>query len=222
MDDLLLPTDTVLHHDIEVKRSRFLAEISRVSSPEEARSKINARKNEMPDARHHCTAFAVGTADSAPVLHSSDDGEPSGTAGRPMLDVLRGIPLLDVVAIVTRYFGGTLLGTGGLVRAYSDAVKECLESVRLMERQIVPVWQALLPHADGGRYLAELASAGFNAEPEYLPQGVCVRIATADDATLSELLARLSSGTVSCTLTGTTAVETAWGQVVNGNAVSKG
>lgn len=219
MADLFLPAGTVLHYEIEVKRSRFLTEVTRVSTPEEARLAIDYRKDEMPDARHHCTAFAVSVLDSSPVLHSSDDGEPSGTAGRPMLEVLRGVPLLDVVAVVTRYFGGTLLGTGGLVRAYSDAVKECLEGVQLLERHIVPVWETLLPHADGGRYLAELVGAGFAAEPKYEADGVRARLATARGAELADLLARLSSGAARVEQVGRSTVETPWGTVRGGNAV---
>lgn len=219
--DLFLPAETVLHHEIEVKRSRFLAEISRVSTPKEARLAIDCRKDEMPDARHHCTAFAVSVLDSSPLLHSSDDGEPSGTAGRPMLEVLRGVPLLDTVAIVTRYFGGTLLGTGGLVRAYSDAVKECLEGALLLERHIVPVWETVLPHADGGRYLSELAGSGFTAEPEYEAEGVRARISTARGAELADLLARLSSGKASVEQIGRATIETPWGTITGGNAVRR-
>lgn len=219
VDDLLLPAGTVLHHETEVKRSRFLTEMARVSSPEEARRQIDARKSAMPDARHHCTAFTVAIPDSSPVLHSSDDGEPSGTAGRPMLEVLRGIPLLDTVAIVTRYFGGTLLGTGGLVRAYSDAVKECLEGAPLVERRVFPVWETLLPHADGGRYLSELDLAGLAATPEYLAEGVRARIVTPLADELAKLLARLSSGKLSVSRVGSAAVETPWGFVRGGSAV---
>ncbi len=219
VDDLLLPAGTVLQREIEVKRSRFLTKIVRVHSPQEARLQITSRREKMPDARHHCTAFAVAVPGSSPILHSSDDGEPSGTAGRPILEVVRGIPLIDVVAIVTRYFGGTLLGTGGLVRAYSDAVKECLEGATLLERHVVPVWETLLPHADGGRYLSELASAGFLAEPEYLAEGVRARIATAAGEGLAELLARLSSGALRISQTGNRTVETHWGTIGGGNAM---
>lgn len=220
--DLFLPTGTVLHHGIEVKRSRFLTKVMRVSTPEEARLAIDCRKNEMPDARHHCVAFAISVLDSSPVLHSSDDGEPSGTAGRPMLEVLRGVPLLDVVAVVTRYFGGTLLGTGGLVRAYSDAVKECLEGAQLLERHIVPVWETVLPHADGGRYLAELVGAGFTVEPEYKAEGVRARIATAQGVELADLLARLSSGTAEVEQVGVSTIETTWGTIRDGHVVRSG
>ena len=83
-------------------------------------------KSQWPDARHHCSAFIVAVAGQHDVEHSSDDGEPSGTAGRPMLDVLRGAELGQVCAVVVRYFGGVLLGTGGLVRAYSDSVHAAL------------------------------------------------------------------------------------------------
>ena len=119
MSEFLLTPSARLSHEIEVKKSRFLALVARVSTPAEAREVVNERKAAMPDARHHCAAFVVSADGAQPFSHSSDDGEPSGTAGRPMLDVLAGSKLVDVVAVVTRYFGGTLLGTGGLVRAYS-------------------------------------------------------------------------------------------------------
>lgn len=106
------------------KKSRFIATVRPVETEEEAAAFIEEMKKKYWDARHNCSAFVIGR--KAELTRCSDDGEPSGTAGRPMLEVLLGEQLRNVAVVVTRYFGGTLLGTGGLVRAYSGAVKEGL------------------------------------------------------------------------------------------------
>ena len=108
--------------EIEIQRSRFLTRIARVASEDEARAVIAAVTHEHPKARHHCTAFVLGP--NTEVQRSNDDGEPAGTAGAPMLEALTQAGLSDVVAVVTRYFGGILLGAGGLTRAYRAAVAE--------------------------------------------------------------------------------------------------
>lgn len=110
--------------EIEEKKSRFICVIRPVHSEREATAFIEETKKKYWDARHNCSAFVIGSRQE--LTRCSDDGEPGGTAGRPMLEVLLGEGLCDVAAVVTRYFGGTLLGTGGLVRAYSGAVKEAL------------------------------------------------------------------------------------------------
>lgn len=111
------------------KKSRFIATVQPVESEEEAAAFIEMIKKKYWDATHNCSAFVV--ENGALLTRCSDDGEPSGTAGRPMLEVLLGERLKNVAVVVTRYFGGTLLGTGGLVRAYSQAVKEGLKNCRL-------------------------------------------------------------------------------------------
>ncbi len=111
--------------EIVEKKSRFIATIRPVESEEEANSFIDEMKKKYYDARHNCSAFVIGS--KGQLTRSSDDGEPSGTAGRPMLEVLLGSEIRNIAVVVTRYFGGTLLGTGGLVRAYSGAVKKALE-----------------------------------------------------------------------------------------------
>ena len=118
--------------EIEEKKSRFIAELSCASSEEEASAFIASKKKQYYDARHNCHAYVIGKG--AEIRHCSDDGEPGGTAGRPMLEVLLAEGLTDVVAVVTRYFGGTLLGTGGLIRAYQGAVKEALAHCVIGER----------------------------------------------------------------------------------------
>ena len=110
--------------EIEVKRSRFRSRVVRVETEEAARAVIAEERRVYGTAGHHCSAFVLGP--TAATLRSNDDGEPSGTAGPPILDALRGEDLSDVVAVVTRWFGGTLLGTGGLVQAYGDATRAAL------------------------------------------------------------------------------------------------
>lgn len=121
------------NHEIEEKKSRFIADIAPVATQEEALEFIENIRKQYWDARHHCYAYLIGDRDE--ISRCSDDGEPAQTAGRPMLDVLCGAGLHNVVAVVTRYFGGTLLGTGGLVRAYSRAVSSGLEACRILTRE---------------------------------------------------------------------------------------
>ncbi len=110
--------------EIIEKKSRFIATVRRVNNEEEAVKFIEEVKKKYWDAKHNCSAFVIG--EKAELTRCSDDGEPSGTAGRPMLEVLMGEEICNVAVVVTRYFGGVLLGTGGLVRAYTQAVKEGL------------------------------------------------------------------------------------------------
>lgn len=119
--------------EIVEKKSRFIANLFPVRTEEEALAKISEMKKKYYDARHNCFAYVIG--EKRETERCSDDGEPSGTAGRPMLDVLEGMGLYNVVAVVTRYFGGTLLGTGGLVRAYSAAMKEGLAQCMVLRQQ---------------------------------------------------------------------------------------
>lgn len=108
----------------EEKKSKFLSLVCPAESEEEAARIINSVKKKNYDARHNCSAMILGPGKE--LQRSSDDGEPSGTAGKPMLEVLLGFEITNVVAVVTRYFGGVLLGTGGLVRAYSESIKDAL------------------------------------------------------------------------------------------------
>ena len=119
--------------EIVEKKSRFIATICPVSSEAEAQEFINGLKKQYWDARHNCSAYVLGERQE--ISHCSDDGEPSGTAGRPMLDVLLREGITNVCAVVTRYFGGVLLGTGGLVRAYQESLQEGLKNCVLMEKK---------------------------------------------------------------------------------------
>lgn len=118
--------------EIEISRSRFLTRLERVDTEDAARAVIAEVRAEHPRARHHCSAFVIGP--DGRVQRSNDDGEPSGTAGAPMLDALVSAGLSDTVAVVTRYFGGVLLGAGGLTRAYRSSVAGAVLEARRVRR----------------------------------------------------------------------------------------
>ncbi len=118
--------------ELTEKKSRFIAQTRPVGSEEEAVSFIESVRKQYWDARHHCYAYVCG--DKNQIQRCSDDGEPSQTAGRPILDVILGSKVHDICLVVTRYFGGTLLGTGGLARAYSGAAKEGLDHSLILEK----------------------------------------------------------------------------------------
>lgn len=120
--------------ELEIKKSRFICHLKRVSSEEEAKEFINALKKEHWKANHNCSAFLIG--EHSEIQRSSDDGEPSGTAGVPMLEVLKKNELINVAAVVTRYFGGTKLGAGGLIRAYAHSVSHALAEVGIVEGKL--------------------------------------------------------------------------------------
>lgn len=191
--DLYRTIATDVETEIEVKRSRFRCTLARVDDEAAARAVVERLRRAHWDARHHCSAFVLGPR--AEIQRSSDDGEPSGTAGAPMLEVLRGQELSDVVAVVTRWFGGTLLGAGGLVRAYSDAVRAGLELAGVRERVLVIEHLLQVPHADAGRVESDLRSRGYDVlGAEYgtevsLRVGVGPREVERLHATLAELTA---------------------------------
>lgn len=137
------------------KKSRFIATICPVETVEEAEAFIEKIKKKYWDARHNCHAFTVGT--DMPLSRCSDDGEPSGTAGKPMLEVLLGRKLHNTAVVVTRYFGGTLLGTGGLVRAYTQAVQEGLKNCQLVEKCAGCVYELNMDYTDLGKIQYQLA-----------------------------------------------------------------
>lgn len=148
--------------EYEEKKSRFIATLRPVKSIEEASSFIEEMKKRYWDARHNCSAYVIGRNNE--ITRCSDDGEPSGTAGRPMLEVLTGADLHDAAVVVTRYFGGTLLGTGGLVRAYTQAVKEGIaNSVSAVERDGEQLMLGL-EYGDVDRVLNYLKSKGLSLE----------------------------------------------------------
>lgn len=164
--------------EIMVSNSRFIATIAPVFSVEEARAFIQEIRREFSDASHNVPAFLVGNGQSV-IAHCSDDGEPSGTAGRPALVVLQGSGLGDIAVVVTRFFGGTKLGTGGLVRAYSDSVKSVLGNLRLAEKVPTHTVMLVIPYSlyeqtkllvddFGGKILDEEFSADVTISIQFL------------------------------------------------------
>lgn len=120
--------------EVVIERSRFICTVAHAATPEAAHAFVREIQGEFPDATHNCWAFVAGPPASSARIGMSDDGEPHGTAGRPMLTVLMHSGLGEVAAVVTRYYGGTKLGTGGLARAYAGAVQEALERLSRRER----------------------------------------------------------------------------------------
>ncbi|MDO3720501.1 YigZ family protein [Marinobacter sp. chi1] len=129
-----------LERETEVKKSRFIARIAPVSSREEVKAWLDEAHNDHPDARHVCWAYQLGRPGSAAEAGMSDDGEPSGTAGKPILNVIQHKDMGDVLVMVIRYFGGIKLGAGGLVRAYAGAAESVLSAVdRVVQQPMAPV-----------------------------------------------------------------------------------
>ncbi len=186
----------VAEAEIEVKRSRFLCRVEPVADEAAARAAVASARQRHWDARHHSSAFVLGPDGS--VERSSDDGEPAGTAGAPMLEVLRGSDVSDVVAVVTRWFGGTLLGAGGLVRAYGDAVRAALEVAGVRERRLLTEWLLALPHADAGRVESDLRARGVVVLDAEYGAEVALRVGVPPEETtvLEALVAELTAGAV--------------------------
>lgn len=145
--------------ELVVKKSRFIATLTRVAGEEEARGAIDAAKRRYWDANHNCSAYRIGPGGR--FQRSNDDGEPAGTAGAPMLAVLNQRDLTDVVAVVTRYFGGTLLGAGGLIRAYGQAVTDAVNAVGIVERRPVSLVAVEADYADAGRLEHAIRTSPF-------------------------------------------------------------
>lgn len=178
--------------EIEVKRSRFLAVLRRVESEEAARALTAELRRTHHGARHHCSAFVIGSRQE--LQRSNDDGEPAGTAGMPMLQVLLGAGISDVAAVVVRWFGGTLLGAGGLVRAYGDAVTAAVADAPLVRRERRVLADLQLPHVDAGRVESELRTAGATVLGTDYAAAATLHLATADLDSLRSLVAAATAG----------------------------
>ena len=174
------------------KKSRFIATIEPVSSEEEAAGFIASIKKKYWDARHNCSAFVIG--DNGEKTRCSDDGEPSGTAGRPMLDVLTGAHVTNVCVVVTRYFGGTLLGTGGLVRAYSSAVRECLENCVLIKKIHGSHVELECDYNDHGKIERLAVQKGYIIRDTCYGENVKFSFLTEDAQRLTEDIRDITSG----------------------------
>ena len=179
-----------------VRRSRFLAQCARAASPAEARAFVEAVRQRHPDATHNCWAFAAGAPGDTARIGSSDDGEPHGTAGRPMLQVLLHGGIGEICVVVTRWFGGVKLGTGGLVRAYQDAVRENLAGLAAVERVPQKVVALVLDYAHLDALRRQLPGLEAVVEAEDYAERASLRLRLPAErvAALGELLAAVSNG----------------------------
>ncbi|MEV0618821.1 YigZ family protein [Nonomuraea sp. NPDC050404] len=150
-----LTLKSVTEHETEARRSRFICALAPARTVEEAAAFIDGRRREHPGANHNCTAYVIGER----VQKGDDDGEPGGTAGTPMVQALVGRGFSDVVAVVTRYFGGTLLGAGGLVRAYGSAVTETLDRADAVRMVPARLMRVAVAHDQAGRVENDLRAS---------------------------------------------------------------
>lgn len=186
----------------EEKKSRFIAQIVPADSEEAAVCFIESVRKKYYDARHNCTAFVIGS--NRQITRCSDDGEPSGTAGKPILEVLLGAGVTNAVAVVTRYFGGTLLGTGGLVRAYTQAAQEALQNAGIAVMRYGIRLTVGTDYTDVSRiqYLfsckqIEIADSRYTDKVEF-----DIRIPAQEKELLENELTQVTSGRVRITVTG--------------------
>ena len=185
--------------ELEEKKSRFIATTLPVSSQEEALEFIEQTKKKYWDARHNCYAYVLG--DRHEIQRFSDDGEPGGTAGKPMLDVLLGEDIHNMAVVVTRYFGGTLLGTGGLVRAYSGAVKEGLAHSVILEKRSGKKLLLTTNYSDLGKiqYLLMENSIPILSEDYGTDVNFEVLVPATEERSLKELLTDGTNGRIHIT-----------------------
>jgi uncharacterized YigZ family protein len=195
-DMLIVPTG-ILRREITVINSRFIATLAPADSVEDARAFIQKVRLEFPDASHHVPAFVIGGGNTCTEF-CSDDGEPSGTSGRPLLAVLKGSGLGNVAVVVSRYFGGTLLGTGGLVKAYSEAGRSV--TVAVGRAALVPAFNASiqLPYPLYERARQALESAGAVILREDFTEAVAIEaiVPEEDWESFSARLASLGAGSI--------------------------
>ncbi len=166
--------------EYEEKKSRFIATVRPCGTEEEAAAFIEEMKKKYWDARHNCSAYVLG--ERGGLTRCSDDGEPSGTAGRPMLEALLGSGIRNAAVVVTRYFGGVLLGTGGLVRAYTRAVQEGLAACTVGRMRYGAELQVLTDYNGVGKVLRQLGSMGLEpASCEYTDKVTLRVVVPAED-----------------------------------------
>lgn len=181
--------------EIVERRSRFRCTLASVRDEEGARAVVEQVRKQHWDARHHCSAFVVGP--DRRIQQANDDGEPPGTGGAPILEVLRGRNLTDVVAVVSRWFGGTLLGTGGLARAYAGATRAALDEVGVLERVLQDLCEVEVDIAAVGQLEHALRSRGARVLGVEYTSEASLRFAIPPmaRAVAEELVAELTSGT---------------------------
>ena len=185
-------------HEIVIQKSRFIAHIKRVETEQEAQEFIQVIKKKYWDATHNCSAYLIGEQDQ--IQKANDDGEPSGTAGVPILEVLKKRKLKDTAVVVTRYFGGIKLGAGGLIRAYGKATSEGLDDVGIVERKLSQIIHVKIDYTWLGKLEKELRASEYKMkEIHYLDNVIIdtfVEVRSVD--TFVEWMVELTNG--QCTI----------------------
>ncbi|BDG45759.1 MULTISPECIES: YigZ family protein [Parageobacillus] len=181
-------------NEIVIEKSRFICYINRATTEEEAVQFIQQIKKKHWDATHNCSAYIIGEHDQ--IQKANDDGEPSGTAGIPMLEVLKKKGLKDTVAVVTRYFGGIKLGAGGLVRAYGKSVSEGLKAAGIVERRLARIMHVTIDYTWLGKVENELRSSDYTIKDTHYSENVELEIFVeeAEKQTFVDWITELTNG----------------------------
>lgn len=200
MDDYLVPFADA-ESEFTEKRSRFLSRLWRVGSEEEARARIEETKKRHYDARHNCWCYSLREGG---IVRYSDDGEPQGTAGQPMLNVFQREGITDFCCVVTRYFGGVLLGAGGLTRAYTKGAKDALDAAGVSRVSLWTLWEVPCPYPFLERIKLELAAFGAAVESADYGENVTLLAAFSPGGAegFTPRLTELSAGTLAMTKRG--------------------
>lgn len=189
-----LDPDANPHSEQTIKKSRFVARLRHSDCEEDANGFISEARELDGGAGHHCFAYVIGDEVESRIERYSDDGEPSGTAGAPILNVLKARDLVNVAAVVSRYYGGIKLGTGGLTRAYSGTVVSAIETTTLRPRVLLQVFSLAVDHAEAGWVEAELRGRGFEVAGVDYGQRAVIRVLCVEAARLDSVVGELTSG----------------------------
>lgn len=181
-------------NEINIERSRFITYVNRVETEEEAQEFIASIKKKHHDANHNCSAYMIGEQNM--IQKANDDGEPSGTAGVPMLEVLKKRDLKDTVVVVTRYFGGIKLGAGGLIRAYGRATSEGLNATGIVERRLMRIMKSTIDYTWLGKVENEVRSSPYQLRDIHYLESVevDVYVEEANTSRFTEWMTELTNG----------------------------
>jgi uncharacterized YigZ family protein len=181
-------------HEINIERSRFITYVNRVETEEEAQEFIASIKKKHSGANHNCSAYMIG--ENNLIQKANDDGEPSGTAGVPMLEVLKKRNLKDTVVVVTRYFGGIKLGAGGLIRAYGRATSEGLNAAGIVERSLMRIMRSTIDYTWLGKVENEVRSSDYQLKDIHYLEAVEVEVYVeeANKSAFIEWMTELTNG----------------------------
>ena len=187
--------------ELVINKSRFIGQCFPIPSEKDALDTLAVLRKRYWDATHNCYAYSVGQ--NGEIARFSDDGEPGGTAGMPMMDALRGAGVTNVLCVVTRYFGGILLGTGGLVRAYSRACSEAIRAAGIVRIAPCDMIEFIIPYGQWPMFQQEARKQGVELKPTYEENVRCLAVIAADKTrSFSDAIFDQSAGSLTGTVTG--------------------